>query len=283
MSIQKIKENIKHHKRKIRKWVKRIFIIGLIGIIICLYFINFAQEKEKELAEKTLEIYKNFYESDILKRVEKNELYIENLKNMINGGDGIWEVASRSAEQTFFLNNMTDNQKQIQYELHGKNTLRYDWMINPVENGIVSMKNSEFYRPRYTDGKWRPHLGLDQIANTTMGIKAACAGVVSQTGYTDIGGKFIIIETIRNEYIEKKKKYEDVLYENYYGHLAEINVVQGQQVKQGQRIAIMGNTGPKGLGIHLHWAIKEDNIIMNPIVNTTWGNKIVPFAKAEGF
>jgi murein DD-endopeptidase MepM/ murein hydrolase activator NlpD len=280
MSDKKVNTWSIKHKRKIKKYIKHGLVYFLIGISVSLVFVNYKTLKDKELAEYKLKIYEDTYN----KRLEKIELFQENLKDMMNnGGDGIWETVSRSTEQTFFLNNMSENQKQIQYQLHGKNTLRYDWMINPVENGIVGLKNSEFYRPRYTDGKWRPHLGLDQIYNTTMEIKSACDGIAAQTGYTDIGGKFIIIETIRNEYNEKKKKYENVLYENYYGHLAEINVEQGQEIKQGQRIAVMGDTGPKGIGIHLHWAIRRNQIIMNPIVNTTWNNKIIVSARSKGF
>ena len=49
-----------------------------------------------------------------------------------------------------------------------------------------------------------------------------------------------------------------------YGHMSSRKVSVGQQVKQGDVLGITGSTG-NSTGPHLHFEIKENNTIINPI------------------
>ena len=52
-----------------------------------------------------------------------------------------------------------------------------------------------------------------------------------------------------------------------YGHLDSLNVKVGDNIKQGEVIGIMGNTGRVygATGIHLHWEVIINGVKKNPI------------------
>ena len=89
------------------------------------------------------------------------------------------------------------------------------------------------------------HAAID-ISGTGYGspIKAARDGVVINVGYQNTRGNFIVIS-------------HDSNYYTIYLHLANKYVKVGQEVKAGERIATMGNSGyvRGATGTHLHFGV----------------------------
>lgn len=101
-------------------------------------------------------------------------------------------------------------------------------------------------------GKPDYHLGIDIPDNAGKNIVAAADGEVimvkkSSTGY----GWHIVINHGGG-------------YATLYGHTSRIDVVQGQQVKQGQVIAGVGTTGAS-TGNHLHFEVRINSKQQDPI------------------
>ena len=279
----KFSEYYKKHKRKLKKLWITIFVYSLVLIIIGLCFLNYKQLQDKNLAEYKLKVAENQWQT-VNDRMQKIELFIDNFQAQFgsvgpgNGNEGIWlrEVIKRT-NNTIFQNNLSEYQRELQKQMHGNNKLRYTWMINPVENAYVGLRGGEFGTPRWFNGEWFQHTGLDQGSVNSKEIKSACDGIIDKKGFDVIGGYYVIIKTVRVEYNDRLKKDEELIYENYYGHLSQIDCEIGQNIKQGDRIGLMGQTGKYCDGIHLHWSIKRNGLLMNPIVTTTWHNKIIDF------
>ena len=98
----------------------------------------------------------------------------------------------------------------------------------------------------------RKHEGIDIAAPKGTAIYAAAAGKVVFSGWGPTGyGKMVII---------KHKHHLSTVY----AHNSKILVKKEQQVKQGQKIALMGSTG-RSTGPHLHFEVRNDTKPKNPI------------------
>ncbi len=98
----------------------------------------------------------------------------------------------------------------------------------------------------------RPHYGLDFVAPRGTKIYATGDGIVTFSEYSRKGyGNEIIIDHFFG-------------YNTRYAHLDKILVKEGETVKRGQLIGLLGNTG-RSTGPHLHYEIRYNNQPINPI------------------
>jgi hypothetical protein len=132
--------------------------------------------------------------------------------------------------------------------------------IRPCEGRVSSGFG---WRPHPIKGKRQFHKGVDLAKSGSVPILAAAAGKVVRTGPLGTYGNIIIIR----HNIDGKE------HETNYAHLRDnsIKVKIGDLVKQGQVIALMGNTGGS-TGQHLHfeihvgrWASGQPNAV-NPLL-----------------
>jgi len=92
------------------------------------------------------------------------------------------------------------------------------------------------------------HTGIDYAVNN-VSVKAAASGIVVYAGWENGSnhsqgfGKYV-------------KVYHNNGYATYYGHLSEIDVSVGENVRTGQQIGISGNTG-RSTGPHLHFEVRK--------------------------
>lgn len=105
----------------------------------------------------------------------------------------------------------------------------------------------------FQKGGWflgRRHFGIDIAAEAGAPIKAAGSGTVILADWTPDYGNMVIIS------------HGDNLY-SYYGHAKRLLVDQGYQVKRGQPIALLGNSGISSAP-HLHFEIWHGNTPLDP-------------------
>ncbi len=87
----------------------------------------------------------------------------------------------------------------------------------------------------------RFHNGVDLAGPVGTSVIASMSGKVAMLGYNPTFGKYIILTHPEG-------------FQTLYGHLDAFRVQKGERVKQGQRIADMGNSG-YSTGSHLHFSI----------------------------
>lgn len=108
-------------------------------------------------------------------------------------------------------------------------------IIHPVEGGLI--KNG-WYDPR--SRKTRLHMGTDIKRRAKTPILSMTDGVVKYIGYLPIPGYYVMIE-------------DPYGFVYHYYHMFELTsfVKEGDKVKQGQQIGIVGSTG-NSAAYHLH-------------------------------
>jgi len=100
-------------------------------------------------------------------------------------------------------------------------------------------------------GKQAYHSGLDIAAAYGNPVVAPADGYVISTTFDKFYGNCI-----------KINHGGGVV--TLFGHLSKIEVKEGQRVKRGDEIGKVGNTG-RSLGSHLHYEIRENDKILNPM------------------
>lgn len=124
--------------------------------------------------------------------------------------------------------------------------------IMPVsESALRTMASGYGYRvdPIYGTGKF--HEGMDFSAPVGTPVYATGDGKVTDAGWNHGYGNSIDIN----------HGYD---YVTRYAHLSKIMVKKGQEVKRGDMIGLVGNTG-KSTGPHLHYEVRFKGTPQNPV------------------
>ena len=111
----------------------------------------------------------------------------------------------------------------------------------PPINGMVTNKYN------VSEG----HLGVDIVGKMNSRISAALDGTVIFSGWTIDTGYVIYIQHEQNLI-------------TIYRHNSELLKVQGDKVRAGEAIAIMGNSGKETTGPHLHFEMWLNGSSINP-------------------
>jgi hypothetical protein len=125
--------------------------------------------------------------------------------------------------------------------------------IQPVSNKDLRRLSSFFgYRMDPFYKVMKHHEGVDFSAPVGTDIYATGDGVVVEVGGAKRGyGNSVMID-------------HGFGYTTFYAHCSKIIVKKGQQIKRGQIIAKVGNTG-KSTAPHLHYEVHKNNKPIDPI------------------
>lgn len=177
----------------------------------------------------------------------------ENLKN-INGLNkkNYKSSIKENVIENINVKNIIDNQEvqriqNIQNEnINNKNFGKILW---PVKSGRITSKFGNRNHPVLKSVKF--HRGVDIAVSLGTPVYAGIRGIVTFAGKRGNYGNLVEIEG--SDGIKVR-----------YAHLSKIDVVAGQRVSDGEKVAETGNTG-MSTGPHLHYEIIVDDSPVNPL------------------
>lgn len=130
-------------------------------------------------------------------------------------------------------------------QLKTKPKFQFDWPI-------WEARMTRGFLPHGTKRRKRPHKGIDLAAPRGTAVMASHEGKVIYTGKGFKGyGKMIMLESPTG-------------WATLYGHLDKIIVSEGMNIKQGEVIGALGNTG-RSSGPHLHFEIRKLDGPVDPL------------------
>jgi len=211
----------------------------------------------EDLQERDNNIYRQIFEAEPIPDSKRKAGFgginrYEELENM-----GNMELVIETSKQLDKLTKQITVQSKsfdeiIDLAKNKEEMLRCIPAIQPLSNNSLIRLASGFgYRihPIYKTRKM--HQGLDLTARTGTKIYATGDGIVASAQFGRGYGKMVKIDHGYN-------------YETVYAHMSKILVKKGQEVKRGDVIGLVGNTGTS-TGPHLHYEVRKARRPVNPI------------------
>jgi murein DD-endopeptidase MepM/ murein hydrolase activator NlpD len=134
-------------------------------------------------------------------------------------------------------------------------SLRRMFLKAPIDFARIS---SRFNRARFHPilKVRKPHLGVDYAARIGTPVKTIGSGRVIYKGFSPVAGNTLKVK-------------HNATYTTAYKHLNGFakGIKKGTVVEQGQVIAFVGTTG-RSTGPHLHFELKKDGRIIDPLSET---------------
>lgn len=124
------------------------------------------------------------------------------------------------------------------------NILPSAWPINGRLMGGFGVRSDPF------SGEGAMHTGVDISAPVGTPVHATADGIVIHAGWNGGYGRCVIIDHGNN-------------YQTWYAHLSRLDVIQGQEIRQGETLGAVGSSG-RSTGSHLHYEVRVGSTPVNP-------------------
>lgn len=212
-------------------------------------------------------MYKLLLKADSLENsINAKNLYIENIKSIISGQEIVDKIENQPQstnikhENTALKNSKEDSMLRAEIENIDNYTVNFSNNDKVSQKNYygsyASIKDFFFFSPLkgMTTNLFDPagnHYGIDIVAGKNEAIKATLDGTVIFSGWTLATGYVIALQHANNII-------------SVYKHNSALLKHQGNYVKAGEPIAIIGETGELSTGPHLHFELWFNGNPVNP-------------------
>jgi murein DD-endopeptidase MepM/ murein hydrolase activator NlpD len=240
--------------------------LTIILIILTSLLIAFTPLREYIPGYTNVGLQKKLYElqiktDSIEKGLEKRDLFIQNMKDVMNGKDLSTDVPLSKDTIHKYTNiklkkSPEDSLLRAEVENQGKYSLYRFENTENVRRKDMSIGKVLFFVPLkgVITNEFNPsqnHYGVDIVSKQNEAIKCVLDGTVILSNWTLETGYTIAIQHQQN-------------IVSVYKHNSALLKREGEFVKAGDPIAIVGQTGELTTGPHLHFELWSDGNPVNP-------------------
>ena len=232
-----------------------MFIVSFVIIISTFLLFSYTPLKEYIPGVTTQETHKNLLTmslkvDSLIILLENRDLYVENLKTILNGGVPVSEneiMTDDFVEENINLEK-TDTDSLFRVKIEEKNNGDY---ISVSSSGTIHFLPPliGIFTEKYDREK--NHFGVDLISTEGSFIHSVADGVVVLNNWTKETG-FVVGVQHSDGFLS--------FYKHNSKNLKEI----GDFVKRGEGIAIIGNSGELSSDAHLHFELWKNGESVNP-------------------
>ena len=197
----------------------------------------------------------NALRADSLQQMlERQRMYILNIQDIISGTvkvDSVHSIDSLTVVRSEEL--MERTQAEDEFRKQYEETERYNLTTidnAPVVTGLIFFRPTRGMVSSVFDAN-KKHFGIDIAASPNESVLATLDGTVIMATYTADTGYVIQVQHNQN-------------LVSVYKHCGSLLKKEGDVVKAGEAIALVGNTGEKTTGPHLHFEIWNRGRALDP-------------------
>ena len=206
-------------------------------------------------SEVRTQIVDNALRVDSLQQVlNKQNLYIMNIQDIFSGKVSIDSVQTLDSlttarEDTLMERTKREEEFRRQYEENEKYNLT-SITSQPDETGLILYRPTRGMVSDHFNAE-KKHYGTDIAANPNESVLATMDGTVILSTYTAETGYLIGVQ-----------HNQDLI--SIYKHCGSLLKKEGERVKGGEAIALVGNSGTLSTGPHLHFELWYKGHPVNP-------------------
>jgi murein DD-endopeptidase MepM/ murein hydrolase activator NlpD len=247
-------KQVRFNARNLLMFLVAAVVMIIIGVTVLIAFTPLREYIPGYTTGKMRDVLiKNVLVVDSLEQeIHRRDKYFNDFRAMLAGetplDTAVKKIPAQKADQVNFKNYNSDSLfkdelAQEQFNVSANNSSGHvsGLLFFPPLNGMVSSKQDLGIG----------HYGVDLVGKVDSRISAALDGTVILAEWTVETGYVIQIQHDQN-------------LVTVYKHNAELLKRQGDKVKAGETIAIMGNTGKETTGPHLHFEMWMNGISLNP-------------------
>lgn len=238
-------------------------ILAILLVFLTTYIIAFTPLREYIPGYSDIGLSESVYhlaqKADSLeKAIIQRDVYLQNIRNVLTNKfvlDNKPDSVKPKIDYSGISNKRSPEDSALRSELENRDKYNM-YYSGTMGTANQSIRGINFFPPvkGFVSSHYNPrdkHYGIDIVSGENEAVKSCLSGTVLLSGWSMEHGYIITIQHTAN-------------LVSIYKHNAALLKKQGDFVKSGEPIAIVGSTGSQTTGAHLHFELWYNGLPLNP-------------------